>query len=47
MKRYAELADEIGTAIRNGTLRAGDRLPSVRATAASHGVNASTVFQAY
>lgn len=47
MKRYEALADEIAAAIRAGTLRAGDRLPSVRATAAGHGVNASTVFQAY
>lgn len=47
MKRYEALADEIAAAIHAGTLRAGDRLPSVRATAAGHGVNASTVFQAY
>jgi len=47
MKRYAALADEIGAAIRTGTLRAGDRLPSVRVAAASHGVNPATVFQAY
>ena len=47
LKRYETLADEVAAAIRAGTLRAGDRLPSVRATAASHGVNASTVFQAY
>lgn len=47
MKRYESLAEEIAEAIHSGTLRAGDRLPSVRATAASHSVNASTVFQAY
>jgi len=47
LKRYEALADEIAAAILAGTLRAGDRLPSVRATAAGHGVNASTVFQAY
>lgn len=47
MNRYEALADEIAAAIRDGTLRAGDRLPSVRAAAAGHGVNASTVFQAY
>lgn len=47
MKRYERLADELASAIRAGTLRAGDRLPSVRAAAASHGVHASTVFQAY
>lgn len=47
LKRYEALADEIAAAIGAGTLREGDRLPSVRATAASHNVNASTVFQAY
>jgi DNA-binding transcriptional MocR family regulator len=47
LKRYEALAEEIAAAIRAGTLRAGERLPSVRATTASHGVNASTVFQAY
>ncbi len=47
MKRYETLAEEFAAAIRDGTLRAGDRLPSVRATAKSRRVNASTVFQAY
>ncbi|MBA8889462.1 DNA-binding transcriptional MocR family regulator [Dokdonella fugitiva] len=46
-KRYEALADEIEASIRAGTLRAGDRLPSVRQAAASRGVHASTVFQAY
>ena len=47
MKRYEALAEEITAAIRSGTLSTGDRLPSVRAMAASHDVNVSTVFQAY
>lgn len=47
MKRYEALAGQIAAAIHAGTLRAGDRLPAVRVAAASHGVNASTVFQAY
>ena len=46
-KRYEVLADEIEASIRAGTLRAGDRLPSVRQAAASRDVHASTVFQAY
>ncbi|HEY0181113.1 MAG TPA: PLP-dependent aminotransferase family protein [Dokdonella sp.] len=46
-KRYEALADEIEASIRAGTLRSGDRLPSVRQTAASRRVNPSTVFQAY
>lgn len=46
-KRYEALADEIAASIRAGTLRPGDRLPSVRQAAASWQVNASTVFQAY
>ena len=45
--RYEALADEIAASIRAGTLRPGDRLPSVRQTAASRDVNPSTVFQAY
>lgn len=45
--RYEALADEIAASIRAGTLRPGDRLPSVRQAAASWQVNASTVFQAY
>jgi len=47
LKRYEALADEIAASIHAGTLRAGDRLPSVRQAAASRNVNASTVFQAY
>jgi DNA-binding transcriptional MocR family regulator len=47
MKRYEALAGEIAESIRNGVLRPGDRLPSVRQACASRGVSPSTVFQAY
>jgi len=47
MKRYEALAADIETSIRQGTLKTGDRLPSVRQTGESRGVSASTVFQAY
>ncbi len=47
MKRYEALAADIEASIRNGTLKTGDRLPSVRHTGQSRGVSASTVFQAY
>jgi DNA-binding transcriptional MocR family regulator len=45
--RYRVLADELGGAIRQGVLRPGDRLPSVRETCRTRGVSPSTVFQAY
>ncbi|MET3462956.1 DNA-binding transcriptional regulator YhcF (GntR family) [Variovorax sp. 1133] len=47
MKRYEALAADIKASIRNGTLKTGDRLPSVRHTGQSRGVRASTVFEAY
>lgn len=47
MKRYEQLAQEIDALIQGGTLRAGDRLPSVRQTCAGRGVSPSTVFEAY
>ncbi|WP_213957147.1 PLP-dependent aminotransferase family protein [Variovorax sp. dw_954] len=47
MKRYEALAADIEASIRSGTLRVGDRIPSVRRTGESRGVSASTVFQAY
>ena len=47
MKRYEALAADIEASIRHGTLKPGDRLPSVRHTGESRGVSASTVFQAY
>jgi DNA-binding transcriptional MocR family regulator len=47
MKRYVALAEEIADIIEKGTLRPGDRLPSVREASRAHRVSASTVFQAY
>lgn len=45
--RYQRLADELSDAIRDGLLRPGDRLPSVRLTCQTRRVSPSTVFQAY
>jgi len=45
--RYQALADDIARTIREGILREGDRLPSVREACATRGVSPSTVFQAY
>lgn len=45
--RYEQLADDMAQAIREGLLKAGDRLPSVRQTCQRRGVSPSTVFQAY
>lgn len=47
MKRYEALAADIAASIRNGTLRPGDRLPSVRQASGSRHVSPATVFQAY
>jgi len=46
-RKYEELAHEIETLISSGTLRPGERLPSIRETVSSRGVSASTVFEAY
>ncbi len=45
--RYEQLADDVAQAIREGLLRPGERLPSVRQTCQRRGVSPSTVFQAY
>lgn len=45
--RYEQLADEMSQAMRDGLLRAGERLPSVRQTCQRRGIGPSTVFQAY
>jgi len=45
--RYEQLADDMIRAMREGLLRPGDRLPSVRQTCERRGVSPSTVFQAY
>ncbi|WP_257451364.1 aminotransferase-like domain-containing protein [Archangium lipolyticum] len=44
---YEQVAERLGEAIAAGTLRAGDRLPSVRQLSASERVSVSTVLQAY
>jgi DNA-binding transcriptional MocR family regulator len=44
---YHQLADHIHEMIRAGTLRAGDRVPSVRNFSQQQGVSVSTVLQAY
>ncbi|MDP3253707.1 MAG: PLP-dependent aminotransferase family protein [Hydrogenophaga sp.] len=45
--RYQQLAEELAEGIRAGTLRPGERLPSVRQTCLQRGMSPSTVFQAY
>jgi DNA-binding transcriptional MocR family regulator len=47
MKRYEQLAEEFSASIRNGVMKPGDRMPSVRQASSSRGVSASTVFEAY
>lgn len=47
MKLYEAYAEELAESIRQGVLKAGDRLPSVRQASASRGVSPSTVFEAY
>ena len=44
---YHQLADQIHEMIRAGTLRAGDRVPSVRRLSTQQRVSVSTVLQAY
>jgi DNA-binding transcriptional MocR family regulator len=44
---YHRVAAELERAIAGGSLRTGDRLPSVRALCQQHGISASTATQAY
>jgi DNA-binding transcriptional MocR family regulator len=44
---YERLAADIGALIQTGTLRPGDRVPSVRRMSTSRGVSIPTVLQAY
>ncbi len=44
---YHRVAEQLAQAIHGGSLRAGDRLPSVRALCQQHGISASTATQAY
>src|SRR5258706_5365368 len=47
MKRFEGLAEEFSRQMREGSLRPGDRLPSVRTVSASHRVSTATVLQAF
>lgn len=47
MTRYRKLAEELGQLIEHGTLRAGERVPSVRALCREHGVSPATALRAY
>ena len=47
MKRYERHADSIAQLIHSGTLRPGERLPSVREASRTRGISPSTVFEAY
>src|SRR5436190_15320842 len=44
---YEQVAEKIAQLIRAGTLRVGDRIPSVRRTCAQHGVSVTTAVQAF
>jgi DNA-binding transcriptional MocR family regulator len=44
---YLQLADRIGGFIEDGTLRPGERVPSVRRLSSQHDVSVSSVLQAY
>ncbi|MEA3207239.1 MAG: hypothetical protein QOE70_296 [Chthoniobacter sp.] len=44
---YEQVARKIEKLIRSGTLRAGDRIPSVRRASVQHGVSVTTAVQAY
>ncbi len=44
---YEQVADKVEALIRGGTLRAGDRIPSVRRASEQHGVSITTAVQAY
>jgi DNA-binding transcriptional MocR family regulator len=45
--RYAMLADMLENQIRDGTFRAGDKLPSIRGLHARTGLSLATVYQAF
>src|SRR3569623_683855 len=44
---YEQVADKVAALIRAGTLRPGDRVPSVRRASEQHGVSVTTAVQAY
>ncbi len=47
MKLYQQLADHFSSLIRAGTLKPGERMLSVRATARERGISAATVIHPY
>jgi DNA-binding transcriptional regulator YhcF (GntR family) len=47
MKLYEKLAEDIAQSIRTGTLRRGEKLPSVRQASEARAVSPATVYQAY
>ncbi|WP_043084232.1 winged helix-turn-helix domain-containing protein, partial [Xanthomonas sp. SHU 308] len=47
MRLYEALASQLRDQIAQGTLRAGERLPSIRQLAAGHGISAATAVQAF
>ncbi len=47
MKLYQELAADLSTLIRQGTLQAGERIPSVRELCRERGVSPATAMRAY
>ena len=44
---YRQLADDFATSIRDGTLKAGERVPSVRELSRDRGLSLATVVHAY
>ena len=47
MKLFQRLADDIATQIRSGTLRLGERIPSVREISRDRTLSIATVVRAY
>lgn len=47
MKLYQQLADDLSVLIRQGALKPGDRVPSVRETSRERGLSPATVIHAY
>lgn len=47
MPTYMQLVNQVRRAVRNGTLRAGDRLPTAREMVANLAINPNTVLKAY
>lgn len=47
MTRYQQIADDLATLIEQGTLRPGERIPSVRKASAQYRVSPGTVLQAF